>query len=790
MLRNYFKVAWRNIMAHRAYATINILGLSLGLAVVILIALYIRHETRYDKWLPDKEQVYRVYRHWNDGSNTVWTPSLLAQTLVTEFPEVEAATGLGPYGEALVDFAGKKLYVEQVAHVDSTFFDVLQVPFWRGDPATALNGPNDLVISRTLAQQLFGDEDPIGKVIRYDNEDGFVIRGVFDLTDRLTHLHYDLYTRFTWYAPSFTGNNRATYIKTNPQADIAALEKKITSRLQQMIKQEYADMQYTPTADDLARWQLQRVDEVHLRASDYGWLEGSGGNVRHIATMAVIALMVLLVAIVNYINLATSKAIQRRREVGIRKVSGAYRSQLITQFVSEAVLQAMLALILALTLAQLLLPVFAQITARDLSLFAHGNAVLIFPVIALTILTGVIAGYYPAITVSSYSPVKALKTRAQPRRRFVTLRTFLVSAQLVVSIALLVVMATVFRQVRYMEQHDLQFSPDQVLVIPCNASQSHRTVERLRPSFEQIPGVQTVSTASRLPGMQFPDWGMVFEGRTDRGNPHVLFADHTLMETLDLELVAGRFLSSNIAGDTIDHYVVNEQYAQQFGLEDPVGAKVKFTSDTTYGEIVGVVRDFHYRGLSREIQPLVIGGRHTNRWYAAMKLSTSDLPRTIGEIRNLWASVEPEHPMRYSFLDEDFNAQYAEQERFGRTLLYTSLMTIFIALLGMIGLTAFTVQRRTKEIGIRKVLGASVAGIVRMLSREFVVLVLAAFVVAAPLAWYLSTLWLQDFAFRSGIPWWVLAGAGLSVLFIVVLTVSIQSLSAAIAHPVDALRNE
>ncbi|MDX1408725.1 MAG: FtsX-like permease family protein, partial [Saprospiraceae bacterium] len=546
-----------------------------------------------------------------------------------------------------------------------------------GDASSALDGPKSLVITKSLAEKLFGSaSNAVGKIVAYDNQDGFMVTGVVDLGNRLTHLQYDLFSRITWYSESFTGNNRATYVKLNRHTRVPELEDKITSLMRTLIEQEYATANYTPTASEFAAWKLQPVASVHLQSSQFGWISDSGGNVRHIYIFLVIGLLVLSVAMINYINLATSRAIKRSKEVGVRKVTGASRGQLLIQFTIEAVLQSLVALVIAVVLAQLLLPLFGLITQRELALFDQGNALILVPAVVLAILVGMIAGYYPAVQVSSYQPVRALKGSTTGRTSRLPLRKVLVSGQFVISIALLAIMAIVYRQIHYMQDHDLRFSPDQVLVVPLNAASSQHAVANLRDQFTAIPGVQHLTTVSRIPGIQFPDWGMLIQGQTENVFPRVMFTDHELLNTLDIDLVEGRFFDPAIAADTLTHFVINEQYAHEYGLADPVGARIKFTYDSLYGEIIGVVENFHFQGLANPVRPLVIGAMH-NRWYAAIKLSTGDLDRTLNEIKTLWAAVEPAHPMRYSFLDERFNTQYVEQERFGKTLMYAAVLTIF-----------------------------------------------------------------------------------------------------------------
>jgi len=791
MLRNYIKIAWRDLKYNRRYAIINILGLALGMSVVLLIAVFIRHEKSYDKWITDNDNIYRAYRYWakTDG-NTVWTPSLMAQKLMSDFPEVESASGLGPYGEGLLEIKREKNYVD-VASVDSTFFQSIPLPFLHGDRNTALLLPKSIVISDNLSKRLFGAQfNPVGEVVSFNNENDFVISGVLDLSGKNTHLQYDVFAPFTWSSPSFTGNNRATYVRVKPGTVISEFEDKITKTLNSLIEQEYVEMGYTPTANDYPKWKLQRLDAVHLNASNFSFLGLSGGNPRTLNIYLIIAILVLSVAIINYVNLATTRATKRKKEVGVRKVSGAIRSQLVGQFLTESVLQSVIAGMFAIAIANLLLPIFNTITDRELGLLAADNWMILIAALLLAIVVGVVAGYYPAAVVSSFRPVQAFKGKSKHGSGDSKLRKVLVAGQFTVTIALLASMAFVFRQIQFMQGYELNFNPEQVMVIPLNESGTHRTIKKLKSGLLTIPGVQSVSTTSAIPGRSLADWGMLIEGHTEGVSPHVMFTGTDFASTLGLEIVQGRFLSDAVSADSINNFVVNEAFIDQYNVVDPViGAKIKFTGDEQYGRIIGIVQDFHYQGLSRPINPLIINGLH-NRWYTVVKLSTAQLSSSVAAIQDFWSNIEPTHPMRYSFLDDSFNEQYAEQQRFGKTLLYATLLTIFIAILGVIGLSAFTVERRTKEIGIRKVLGASVGSIVGLLSKEFLLLVLLSFVIAVPVAWYAIDTWLQDFAYRVNISWWVFVLTGAAVSAVVLTTVSIQSLQAATTNPVDSLRNE
>ena len=567
------------------------------------------------------------------------------------------------------------------------------------------------------------------------------------------------------------------------------MEEKVTADITKLIEQEYSTLNYTPTAEDIPNWKLQPLNELYLNSDKFFTMGIQEGSMRNIYILSLIGLLVLLVAIVNYINLMTARSSQRSKEVGVKKVTGAGKGLITAQFITESVLQAVVAGILAILIAELGLPFFNTITDREIQLLAGDPTLVLIGLLGLSILTGLLAGIYPAFVMAAYTPVTALKSNFLKTGEKGLFRKVLVTGQFAITITLLIVMAFIYRQVNFMMEKDLGFNIDQVLTISMNDDLSHRKVESLKARFKSIPGVQEVTTASHFPGRFLPDWGLLIEGQAEAESPFVIFADEAFANTLNIEMVEGRFLDKNIGADSSSNFVVNETLVKQYHLENPIGARIKFQSDSTYGQIVGVMKDFHTQGVQHNIRPLVMNARHW-RNSVGIKLATTNLSSTIKEVEQLWAEIEPNHPMRYTFLDEEFTKQYAEQQRFGETILYATLLTLFIALLGLFGLTAFTVERRTREIGIRKVLGASITGIIGLLAQDFMKLVALASIIAIPVGYFLSNSWLQDFAHQTELVWWVFAGSGLLILVVGFLTVSLQSVKAALMNPIQSLRSE
>ncbi len=790
MLKNHLKIAYRQLFRNKVFSGINILGLSLGMALAILIAVFIKSEFSYDKWMTESENTFRVYRQWEGGGKTIWTPSPLAKKLASDFPEVANAAGFAPMGERLLEYAGNKHYIEETAETDSTFFQVFGMELLHGDIKTALDEPNSMILSANMAEQLFGAINPLGEIITYDGTNEYMITGVLDSKSKKSHVAVDIITRFGDNGNYWTGNNRSTYVRLKPKANVAALENKVTTEVSKLIEKELLSNNYTPKAGDLPKWEMQPMQDIYLRSEGFGFMGGPSGSIRSIYIYGIIALLVLMVAIINYVNLTTARASQRGKEVGVKKVAGAGRGLLTAQFITESVLQASVAAVIALLMAEVCLPFFNNVIERKLQILSGEPIPVIVTLFGLAVFTGLLAGIYPAFIMSAYRPVTALKSNFLKTGDNGLFRKVLVTGQFAVTITLLIVMAFIYRQVNYMMDQDLGFKPEQVMKVTMNSNQTHYKLANLKNRFKNIPGVEEVTTASHFPGRFLPDWSVLIEGRAEGVNPNVIFSDEDFVNSLDIEMMAGRFIADNIAADSISNFVVNQEFLNRYNIEEnPIGTRIKFMSDTAYGQIVGVMKDFHFQGLDRKIRPLVMNANHW-RGYVGLKLSTENLSETIAAVEQLWGEVEPSHPMRYTFLDEDFAGQYAEQQRFGKTILYATLLTLFIALLGLFGLTAFTVERRTREIGIRKVLGASVAGIVGLLATDFMKLVVFASIIALPLGYFLSSTWLEDFAHRTELVWWVFVGAGLLILVVGFLTVALQSVKAALTNPIQSLRSE
>lgn len=784
MFLNHIKTALRQITRNGRFFAINILGLSLGMALVILISVFVRHEMAFDQWMEDGSLTYRVYRIGNHGE-TAWTPSRLAEKMGNDYPEVASSTGWGPMGDILVTYANNDWYLDNTAQVDSTFFDVLPMEFLAGDRKTALDNPNSVVLSEELATRIFSEYNPIGEVITIDGGSEYIVTGVLRKESKRSHITSDLFIRFTHYGNVWRYNNRATYVKLRPNSDPLALAQKVKADVNQLITQEYIANGNSAESVRLYDWALQPLQDIYLHSE--GWTaQGEKGSIRMVFIFGLIALIVLLVAIVNFVNLSTAQASQRSKEIGVRKVTGAGRGLLTRQFLVESVIASLVAGIGAMALAELCLPYFNQIVDRQLHIIGADFPFVLFGTFVLAICTGLLAGVYPAFIMAGFKPAKALKSNFLQIGHKSAFRKALVISQFAICLTLMIVMAFIYRQVNYMVNEDLGFQPDQVLTIPINAQGTADRVHDLKSKFKEIPGVQEITLASAFPGEFLPDWNMIIEGQVEAPAPYVLFTDEDFIKALNIEVLEGRFIDDDIEEDHHSNFVVNRAFVDKYGITEAIGTRIKWDSDEQFGQIIGVLNDFHFRGLSEKIQPLVI---NADNWRSTVgiKISGDRIEQAIPQIEALWSEIEPAFPMRYSFLDDDFDALYSSQERFGRSILYATVLTLFIALLGLFGLTAFSVRRRTKEIGIRKVLGASVGGIVGLLAREHLKLLCASAVIALPISYFFANQWLADFAYRTTMVWWIFAGAILLILLLGFFTVSIQTAKAALVNPVNSL---
>ncbi|WP_338875156.1 ABC transporter permease [Spirosoma sp. SC4-14] len=805
MLTNYFKIAWRNLIRNKAFSAINIWGLAIGIAACLLILQYVSFELSYDNFHAKGDRIYRVLQDRYDKGklSTQWAGGAQAagNSFKANFGEVEDYVKVLKRRAMIADYGEKSLKVERVFTASESFFNIFSYPLLAGNVNTVLAEPNTVVLSESVAKRLFGSENPMGKTIKLNQERAVKVTGVYQDMPANTHLHADLLIPHVTFIKDMGKDNNPdqawmwdgalSYLLLRPNASPKALEAKFVPYIQKTIGAELkkydADAIYT----------LQPLRNIHLYSHFMEEAEPNGdGNTVYL--LLGIAFFIVVIAWVNYINLATARAVNRAKEVGIRKAVGSLRGQLIRQFMTESVVLNGLAVGLALLLVVIALPIFNQLSGQQLSFSFLLSSRFWLPLIGLFVVGAFLSGLYPAFVLSGFRPVSVLKGKVSTSRQGIILRKSLVVFQFAASLFLLVGTLAVYNQIQYMRAQSLGLNIDQTLVINPPIIKTDSTFMRQMLAFKdellRRSDIRSITASTVVPG-QASDWnagGIRLKGTDESKSKQyrIIGVDYDFLKTFDLKLLAGRNFSKEFGADP-KALIFNKKAVQQLGFDQPeeaIGKQIEFWGETF--TLVGVTDNFHQQSLRDAYEPLILRLIPDVRGFFSIKMAGRELNSTIDEVRSEWNHFFPGNPFEYSFLDERFNEQYRADQRFGQVFgLFTGL-AILVACLGLFGLASFTTAQRTKEIGIRKVLGASVGEIVQMLYREFAILILVAFVVATPLAWYAVRQWLQGYAFRTDIQWWLFIVPFVMVLLIALLTVSFQSIKAALMNPVTSLRTE
>jgi len=816
MFRNYWKVAVRSLLKRKGFTLINILGLATGMAVCMLIVLFIRHETGFDRWEQYGDRIYRVVldrKYPERKTSYAIIPQSIGPAIRKEFPEVEEMTGFGDFtgtNTLLVRIGDKRFEEKRVLTADSTFFRVFPMTMLQGDAATALEKPGMAVLSESTAIRLYGSASAaIGKEFELDRQQRFRISAVTTTLPENSHLAFNILLSTTSFPfakqVNYTGFSTYTYLLLKPNASPAALE----AQFPQIVKKYVAGaiernfgMSYDQfiAAGNGYHYYLQNIRDIHLDSDLEAELKPNGSR-RAVAVFGIIAAFILGIACINFINLSTARSVERAKEVGIRKTFGSGQGNLIFQFLIESTLVSVLSIALALGLVILALPWFNQLSGETLTTALLTNPLTIAGLLAFGFLVGIVAGIYPAFVLSSFQPIKVLKGKFQANKYGVALRNGLVVFQFAISILLIICTIVVNRQMGYMLGDKLGFSKDHVIEIERTDLIDTKTLA-FRNELAGIAGVEKIGGTSSMPG-EAGFFGISWqpvgskESMTGRG----IVADATFAETLGLSIKEGRFFDKSFPTDSLG-VVLNEKAVAALGLKEPVvGARLTTTSeflnakpDSPYTyTVIGVVRDFHYQSLHQAINPLVFTnaakfGDVTG--VTAVRIQGDNFATAISAIEQRWRQFVPDHPFHYSFLDQTLAAQYRPEQTLQRIFTVFSALAIFIACIGLLGLAAYATQQRIREICIRKVLGARVGTIVRLLSRDFIRLVTISALVSFPLAWLAMHSWLQGFAYRVELSWWIFVLAWVVSLAITLLTIGFQAMRAAAVNPVSILRSE
>jgi len=807
MLLNHIKIAFRNLFRQKFYSFINVAGLGLGITCFLFILMFVGHELSYDRYHEKADQIYRVNAlgllngmEFNDAT----VPSPLAQAMADEFPEVLAGTRIFSYVNQLVSFDEVSFLEEAFAFADPNLFEVFSFNLVQGNPATVLSEPNKVAISQTLADKYFFDQDPIGKIVKRQDGSSYEISGVFEDMPSNSHFKFDMFASFVTLDESSNGIwfsfNYFTYVVLQEATDVAALEAKIP---------DFVDKFMGPQAEELLGKSMKEMEEegtsigfylspmtdIHLRSNPGQDNQlGTNGDINYVYIFSIIGIFILVIACINFMNLATARSASRAKEVGVRKVMGAYRGQLIGQFLAESVLISFLALGLALAIIPTVMSNFNDLAGKEFDMSYIYRPEVLGGMAGVLIFVGLLSGAYPAFFLSAFQPAAVLKGSFRSGKSKSRLRSVLVVFQFATTIILIVGTAVVFKQLNYIQNKRLGFDKEQVLIVE-DVNLLGEKIQPFKEKLGQYPEIAISTVTGYLPVRSWRNNNAVFPGRQIDTEKMKLLqtwrVDHDYLKTMKIKLVEGRDFNPEFLTDS-SATIINQAAAELFGYGSPLNQEISRLEGPeelgTY-KIIGVVEDFHYESLKQDIGPLLMLLGQTDG-FAAIRMSTDDLDKAIGLVKTTWEEMAPGQPFNYVFMDERFDNTYQAEKRIGQIVGVFSSLAIIIACLGLFGLAAFTAEQRTKEIGVRKVLGASVGNIVFLLSKEFSKLVLISFVLAIPVAWHFMNTWLQDFKFRTDLGWEVFVLAGLLAIAIAWITISFQSVRAALMNPVEALRDE
>ena len=803
MLKSYLKIAFRNLFRHKSYSFINMAGLAIGMACCLIIFLYVQTSLRYDTHHKHANDIYRMVTEDKKSDRKNWvtlTPPILAPTLIKTFPEVEQAARMIILPGLLIEHNNKKFFEENFYLADSSILQILTLPLQAGNPQTALNTPNTVIISEEVAQKYFGPDNPLGKVLTIDREVQVKITGVMAKPATPTHLKADFICSFSLARKFFperlqkwTWHQFYTYVRLKENTPKQAFAAKLAN---------YVDKEVSPQTSAAGVkdvFHLQPVKDIYLRSLHLEYDQPNRGNINFVYAFAVIALFILVIACFNFMNLATARSLRRAKEVGVRKVVGAHKSQLITQYLSESILMTLFAFMLAIPIVELVLPFFNKLSDEALSLHLGKDFLIVAVLLLLSVPVGLLAGLYPAFFLSSFLPIDVLKSNTTAKGfRLSSLRQGLVIAQFVISVVLIAATAIVYQQLHYLRNKDLGFDKEQTLVFHMEGEKMMKAYAQFKTEILRSPHVVAAAASYGEPGGLIAGDGIRLRGDKNNRTISMFTVDYDYIPMLKLQMVAGRPFSKKYQTDEQQAFILNETAVREFGLGTPdqaLGQEIFWDEwlDPTKvkkGKVIGIVKDFHFKSLHQKIEPFVMHVYPGTFGWMTVRISGKDVPGALKHLEKTWHSFAPDYPFQYNFLDDYFGKMIESERKLSLIFTIFAGLAIFIACLGLLGLVAFAAQQRTKEIGIRKVMGASVSQIMLLLSKDFAKLVLIAILIATPIAWYGMHHWLQDFAYRITINPFIFVVAGLIALAITLATVSFLTRKAATTNPVKSLRSE
>jgi len=799
MLRNYLKSAIRNIKKHKGYASINIVGLAIGMTCCILIVLYVSTELGYDRYHENADRIYRLGLDANLGGSRVITPisnGPSAPVLVQEYPEVIDAVRIRTVSRTSVEYEDRQFYENGILYADNSIFSVFTFPVIAGDPRTALERAYSVVLTEDTARKYFGDLDPVGKTLTLNSDSTFVITGVMNNVPANSHFTFDmlcsfetLYDRNRELMEEWFNFRDYTYLLLAEGFEYRDLENKFPALIEKHMGNTLQAL------GGEINFFLQPLTSIHLHSNLENEMSPNS-SITYIFIFAAVALFILCIACINFMNLATARSSTRAKEVGMRKVVGAERKELIRQFLGESLLFSFLSLMIALLFSWLALPLVSSLSGQDLRAGFAGTPWLIPGLLGFALFVGFLSGSYPALFLSSFRPALVLKGNLKAGSTHSRLRHILVVSQFLISITLIIGTGIILNQIEFMKNKSLGFDKENILVVEILDRNLRKSLDSIKAEIRRVPGVLGVSSASLVPGQEPSVQPFVPEGFSEKQAQlmEVFWIDNEFFPTLGMEIVQGRNFSLEFGTDSSSAVIINETAARRYGWEDPIGKTIRAPGDDvtqwdTY-TVVGVVKDFHRTSLHSVIAPQIIGNDPDRFDELVVRIAPENPDLTLGLLREKWKEIDPLRPLDFFFLDSHLDSQYGAEERLSDILSAFSVFAIFIACLGLFGMASFAAEQRTKEIGIRKVLGASVAGVVVLLSKDFLKLVVVANLMAWPIAYFGMHKWLQNFAYKTGVSIWIFVFAGIAAMGIALATVSYQSIRAALLDPIRAIKYE
>ncbi len=799
MIKNYLKSALRNIKRHKGYAFINITGLAIGMACCILILMYITTELSYDRYHVNADRIFRLGLDANMGGTTVVTPISnvpTAPTLIQDYPEVLNAVRIRTVSKRAVQHEDKIFFENGILYADSSVFQVFTFPMIKGDPNTALKPAYSIVLTEETARRYFGNEDPMGKILKFNNQYDFTVTGVIENVPHNSHFTFDMLCAYeTLYdldreaMEEWFNFRDYTYLLLSEGFDYRELEQKFPA----LVEKYMGDMLKALGGE--IEFFLQPLTSIHLHSNMENEIRPNS-SITYIYIFFAIGLFILCIACINFMNLATARSSTRAKEVGMRKVVGAARKELIWQFLGESLIYSIFSLMIAILFVRFSLPFVESLSGREMSLNFAEMPWLVPSFIGLVILVGLVAGSYPALFLSSFRPAQVLKGNLKAGSAHSRLRSLLVVAQFIISISLIIGTGIILKQLNFMKNTNLGYEKENVIVVEIRDRNMQQSLDSIKAEIQKISGVLSVSSSSLVPGQEPSVQPFIPEGYTEKQAQLMesFSVGHEFFPTLGMEIVKGRNFSPEYGTDSSTAVIINETAAKRYNWEDPIGKTIRVPTDEvgkwqTY-TVVGIVRDFHRTSLHSVIAPQLIGNDPGNFDTLAIRIHPENTDKTLILLRAKWKEVDPIRPFEFFYLDVMIDRLYGAEERLSDIFSSFSVFAIFIACLGLFGMASFAAEQRTKEIGIRKVLGASVPGVVVLLSKDFLKLIVLANVIAWPLAFFGMNKWLQNFAYKSGIGIWVFLYTGILAAGIALATVSYQSIKAALLNPVDAIKYE